>query len=106
MADDYVLVLARWMHFSAAMVLFGSSLFPFYMGDLRQLAWRSQRPFALSFACAALFGAVLWLCRYAAETGEPDQIFSTAWVVLTETSFGTVWIVRLAGSLLLVMVAL
>jgi len=106
MADDYVLVVARWMHFSAAMVLFGSSLFPFYMGDLRQIAWRSPRPFAISFACAALFGTVLWLYRYAAEIGEPDQILATAWVVLTETSFRTVWIVRLAASLLLVAVTL
>jgi putative copper resistance protein D len=106
MADDYVLVFARWVHFSAAMVAFGSSLFPFYIGERRQLAWMPSRMFAILLACAVLFGASLWLYQYAAALSGLDQISTTVWVILTETSFGVVWLVRIASSLLLVAVAL
>ena len=61
MADDYVLVLARWMHFSAAMVLFGSSLFPFYVGNLAERAWSPPRSFSFVLGTITLAGASLWL---------------------------------------------
>lgn len=106
MEGDYVLVLARWMHFSAAMVLFGSSLFQFYMGDLGQIAWSPPRSFTVWFGALALLGAGLWLYRYAAAIGEPDETATTVWVILSETSFGIVWAVRIAASLVLMAVAM
>jgi putative copper resistance protein D len=106
MADDYVLVLARWMHFSAAMVLFGSSLFPFYVGNLAERAWSPPRSFSFVLGTITLAGASLWLSRYALGLGDPDQLAATIWVILTETSFGVIWTARLSISALLVCAAL
>src|SRR4051812_49992032 len=97
------IVLARWLYYGAVMVLFGSSLFPLYA-----LAGRDPAPAALphaanvTLALALLIAASGWLLGFTAMLVGPEDWSGTLQAILLESSFGAVWIVRLAGALLLV----
>src|SRR3954464_699452 len=84
------------------MILFGSSLFPLYA-----LAGRDPTPALLpravnvTLAVAALVAAFGWLLGFTATLVGPDGWADTLQAILLESSFGTVWIVRLTGALLL-----
>jgi putative copper resistance protein D len=104
------LVLSRFLHYSASLILFGVSLFPLYTypgraGKPPARIRRWQQVTALTAALCALFSGSLWfLCVAADMTGtlrgavDPDAL----WSVLSETSFGTVWLARLLVMTLLV----
>src|SRR4051795_8056683 len=102
MEAEAPIVLARWVYYGAVMILFGSSLFPLYA-----LAGRDPTPALLpravnvTLAVAALVAAFGWLLGFTATLVGPDGWADTLQAILLESSFGTVWIVRLTGALLL-----
>jgi putative copper resistance protein D len=97
---------------TAVMILFGSSLFPFYAGsgtlDRTLPAFPAGlRPILLAASVLALVSALLWLALEAGEMGDdpadavnPDTLL----LVLTATGFGAVWQFHLALCLALVAV--
>ena len=107
------LIFARFLHYAAAMALFGVSLFPLYafpsragLQPARLGIWIERSLFGL--AVAAFLTGLLWLAIVVANMAgtlsaalDPDTIRS----VLTDTLFGWVWAARLALSALLVLLA-
>src|SRR3954462_1233651 len=102
MEAEAPIVLARWVYYGAVMILFGSSLFPLYA-----LAGRDPTPALLpravnvTLAVAALLAASGWLLGVTAKLAGPEEWADPLKAILLESSFGTVWIVRLVGALLL-----
>lgn len=93
------LVLCRWCFFSAAVILFGSSLFRLYAPRAAPLdgAW-PYRAAARGLSAAAFATAAVWLLALSHSLDAQASPFATAWVVLTKTTFGPDWIVRLAAA--------
>jgi putative copper resistance protein D len=91
------LVLARWAFFSAAMILFGWSLFPLYASDAAATVggWTSRKAERF-LACLALLAGIAWLLALSRQLDAARPLFETARLVLTQTSFGPDWIARLA----------
>ena len=107
------LVAARSLHFAVVMALFGLALFPLYSRPSRTsvLPARVSRWLRTSIRCATLFGllsALAWAWfAIAGMTGtmmaaaDPENLLT----VLRETSFGQVWVARLAlGVVLLALI--
>src|SRR5215213_7443721 len=101
-ADQAPIVLARWVYYGAVMTLFGSSMFPFYA-----LAGRDPAPALLpravnlALALVALVATAGWLLGFTATLAGPEDWADTLKAVLLESGFGTVWVVRLLGTLML-----
>ena len=105
------LILARFVHYAAAMALFGVSLFPFYSYSGRA----GPQPARLSLwmqtvllvtAGTAFVSAILWLAFATANmTGDLSAAIDAdaLWSVIGDTAFGHVWIVRLALSSTLIL---
>ncbi|WP_020173687.1 copper homeostasis membrane protein CopD [Methyloferula stellata] len=103
----YVLFIARWIHFAALFVLFGSSFFWFYMGREQSSAGygglpRTRRATIILMRVAAPIAAIsgiLWLAGILANmTGGFDNVADPATLRLFffQTAFGPVAISRLA----------
>jgi putative copper resistance protein D len=98
------LVLSRFLHYAALLVLFGGSLFPLYAyrgfaHPLPPLFARRQQATTSIAAMGALLSGVLWLLfTVASMTDTVSAAFDkdAVWSVLADTSFGRVWLVRLA----------
>ena len=92
------LVLARFVHFTATMSLFGGYLFaaalapPTLRPDLSPFLRRFGPPVAL----IALVGALVWLAELAREMAGGPLDFEVVGDVLFGTAFGLVWQGRLA----------
>jgi len=99
------LIICRFLHFGAAMLLFGTSTFS---GVLAPIGFgpRLERAFARPQAGLVLLlviTTVAWLLLETAEIGDgwSDAVNPvTIWAVLTGTNFGGVWLVRLVLMLL------
>src|SRR6185437_16409657 len=95
---DLALIVARLLHFSATMPLFGASLFVAGLApasltpDLTPLLRRFGPPLAL----LALVSALAWLALVARDMAGGALDLDTLGVVLADTSFGRVWQGRLA----------
>ncbi len=97
------LVLSRFLHYAAVLTLFGVSLFPLYTypgraGDLPARVDRWLHLAVPSAAFAALLSGFFWYtCAVAGMTGTVSGAVSwdALWSVLSETSFGKIWIARL-----------
>jgi copper resistance protein D len=107
------LIASRFAHYLAALALFGASIFPYviYGRSVLQPPWvsRKLRSLVLAAAALALLSGVAWLAFTAATmTGSPAGVSDPAAIisVLTETSFGNVWIARAAVAALIWAVAL
>jgi putative copper resistance protein D len=111
MEIDVPLVLARWLHFLSLMTVFGASLFPLYglqagkSGEsLRALAVTDR---TIRFAAyLAFISALGWvLSSLATILGGLRGIFDLDALeeFFLETSFGPIWILRLALLLVLVL---
>jgi putative copper export protein len=104
------LVLSRFLHYAASLILFGVSLFPLYTypgraGKSPARVRRWQQVTALTAALCALFSGSLWfICVVAKMTGTLSGAVDrdALWSVLSETSFGTVWLARFLVMTLLV----
>src|SRR5215207_9946377 len=101
-ADQAALVLARWIYYGAVMTLFGSSLFPLYaLAGRDPVPALLPRTVNLALALVALVATAGWLLGFAATLVGPEDWADTLKAILFESSFGAVWVVRLAGALLL-----
>ena len=91
--------LARFLHIAAMVLLFGASLFPWYAGREQPLAARTLRLLFIAAAGLGLITALAWFALVTAQmTGaERDLLPGSAWtVVLTQTTFGSLWAFRIA----------
>lgn len=110
------LIVSRLVHFAAAMVLFGASLFSLYAGAglskrarVRAAFERWLRNTLLTAAVAALLSAFAWWDALAISMGEgwSDALSGDMLeAVLFDTEFGRNWIWRLPISALLILALL
>jgi putative copper resistance protein D len=102
---DAAIIDARLLQYSAALVLFGSSLF-FLYGVAPTARW--QRLLLISAAAVAVAASVAWLmAETAILTGDPKDAFhgTVLWSVVTDTRIGKFGLLRIA-LLLLSLIAL
>jgi putative copper resistance protein D len=110
------LVLARWLQFAALAFLLGAAIFAFYAPAASQIVWRAadstRRGAARAAVAAALVAgvsAVGWAAAALAGIAGFDALIDgESWSsFFFETSFGGVWLARLAlaATLLLVVLA-
>lgn len=98
------LIASRFVHYAAVMALFGASFFPLYSYASRNPQWSARlerylHAIVFGAAVAAVLSALTWLaCTTAVMAGTPSAAtdWDMLWSVLSETTFGHVWIVRLA----------
>lgn len=98
------IILARAVYYVSLVLLFGASTFPLYAG--RGTGGALPRGLTAALAAAALAGLLAWLLALAANLGDTGEVLPTLWILLTESSFGTVWLVRLGAAFLLLLAAL
>jgi putative copper resistance protein D len=98
------LIVSRFLHYTATLTLFGISLFPLYTypgltGAPLAGVYRRLHATMWWAALAALLSAVLWFPSVTASmTGTLDGVLNpdAVWSVLSDTSFGKVWMARFA----------
>jgi copper resistance protein D len=105
------LVVVRWLHFGATMLLFGASVFVAAFAPTR-LSRELAKPAWRMIVAAAIIGcvtALAWLALEAAELGDgwtdslnPEILAAVAF----ETEFGRIWLWRVALSMAVVAFAL
>jgi putative copper resistance protein D len=108
------LILCRFMHFGAVLLLFGvalfrSVLFASFLSSLETRAARRLDRAMAALAFLALLSAVAWLMLTAANMADDWQdavSLQTIGAVLGHTFFGHVWIVHLLLCLLAVLLCL
>jgi copper resistance protein D len=100
------LVLSRWCFFSAAAILFGSSLFRLYGPSGAQFvgAW-PYKIAARALSAVAFVAAAAWLLALSHSLDAQNNLFATSWTVLTQTTFGPDWAARLAFAAIAVVAA-
>lgn len=96
------LIASRFLHYTATLILFGVSIFPLYTYRESTGATMAQAHHPLHTimqwaAFTALFSAVFWFMAVVSNmtgtlAGALDR--EAAWSVLSDTSFGSVWIAR------------
>jgi putative copper resistance protein D len=99
------------LHYAALTALFGATLFRFYAGGVRSSVWdpASLRRIGIAAVTLALLSGVLWLGFTAAQmSGDASasldpRVLST---VIGNTGFGRIWIWRLAGLVVLLLLFL
>jgi len=92
------LAVARFLHFSALMLLFGCSVFPLYANRPGGELQIRLRGIVVTAAAVALGSALLWFAFTAA--GMSGRIAGLAdpsllWLVAQSTGFGHIWMARL-----------
>ncbi|MBV8448832.1 MAG: copper homeostasis membrane protein CopD [Hyphomicrobiales bacterium] len=112
MEIDVPLVLARWVHFLCLMIAFGASLFPFYAlpdgaksEEARALDVTDRRVRLAAYL--ALVSALVWIASSLANmVGGFEEVLDldALEAFFLETSFGPIWLVRLAILIALVIV--
>lgn len=96
---DTGLVFARFLHYSATLVLFGIALFPLYTYPRNKtsgIGGRRRMP-ATSWALllVVLGSGALWFVSVANNMTDDEMSWETARFVLTETTFGSLCLARL-----------
>lgn len=107
-----VLIASRFIHFAAAMILFGGLGFDFLLrwppGIASSAAFGRAMTLVLrGAAVAAALSALTWLMFEAVNmSGETNAAFdpTTLWLVLSDTSFGAIWLWRIVACIALVAV--
>lgn len=105
---DLALVVTRFVHFAALLILFGAGFFALALapaslaGDIARLLRRLTLPLAL----LALASGLAWLVLVTRDMSGGPADLPTIEAVLTGTEFGSVWQPRLVILLLLVLSAL
>ena len=87
------LIVSRFLHYTATLILFGVSLFPLYTYSELTAAPHLRWATTWLVALAALLGGVFWFMSVTfslAGTLDSDAV----WSVLRETRFGKVWMAR------------
>lgn len=111
---EILAIISRWTHFTAAMLLFGASLFPFYASPHTLLdkiqsekLHRWLRGLSRIAAIVLLLSAFLWWMSVAMAMGGGWQYVAdpeTLRTVLFDTMFGKIWLVRILISLVIIVV--
>ena len=106
---EFALDVARFIHYGAALQLFGVAVFQSLMApaELRRHLDGSSRALALPCAWLLLLSAICWLALMAGTMGEgwADAVDpAVLFLVLRATAFGAVWIFQLILALLLVLI--
>ena len=101
---QFVIVLARAVYYVALVVLFGASVFPVYAGRGARVV--QPRWLMTALAAAIWLALVTWLVAFAISLSDPGEAPATVKIVLFESSFGTVWLVRLGTSFVLLLAVL
>jgi copper resistance protein D len=106
---EITLDVLRFIHYAAALQLFGVGVFQSLMApaELRRHLHGSSRALALPSAWLLLLSGISWLALMAGTMGEGwADVVNPAVVllVLRATAFGTVWIFQLILALLLVLI--
>src|SRR5262245_43212087 len=105
------LIVSRFLHMLAVLLLFGAAAFPLYAFPESERTAQSDALFArmrnllLTTAILSLASGVVWLCFTAANmSGELANAIAPGIlsIVVQETDFGRVWIWRLALAAVLV----
>ncbi|MFI4997150.1 MAG: copper homeostasis membrane protein CopD [Hyphomicrobiales bacterium] len=112
MEIDVPLVLARWLHFASLMIVFGASLFPLYalppsLGGEATPALAKADRYVRPASYLALASAIAWVAlSLTTMTGDPASLADRDTLVafFTQTSFGPVWLLRLALLIVLAVV--
>ena len=107
------LIASRFVHFAAVMALFGASFFPLYSYASRDPQWSTRlgrylHAIVFGATLAALLSGITWLaCTTAMMTDTPSAAtdWDAVWSVLSGTTFGHVWIARLALTIVILSVA-
>lgn len=107
---ETALSIVRFLHYSAAIQLFGMAVFETWIAPaaLSGSLLATSRRIAIFNAWLLFASAVLWLAFEAGNMGNgwADTVSpSTIWLVVTATGFGRVWIVNLLLAALAVLVA-
>src|SRR3569623_906644 len=107
---ETALSIVRFLHYSAAIQLFGTAIFETWIASqaLSTSLLATSRRIAVFNAWLLFVSAVLWLGLEAGNMGDgwADTVNpSVLWLVLTATAFGQVWTVNLALAGLAVVVA-
>jgi len=107
---ETALSLARFLHYSAAIQLFGTAVFETWIAPrtLSDSLLATSRRIARFNAWLLLLSALLWLGFQAGTLGDgwADTINpNVIWLVLTATPFGQAWAVNLLVAVLAVVVA-
>lgn len=97
---ETALSIARFLHYSAAIQLFGTAVFETWIATAALSAGllSTSRRIAIFNAWLLLASGLLWLCLEAGSMGDgwADTINpAVIWLVVTATTFGHVWIVHL-----------
>lgn len=96
---DAGLVFARFLHYSASLVLFGVALFPLYTYPRRKVDGIRGRERLLAIcwvlSIVVLVSGALWFASVATSMTDAEMSWETARFVLTETSYGAICLVRL-----------
>ncbi|OAF05779.1 hypothetical protein AYJ54_02480 [Bradyrhizobium centrolobii] len=95
------LVVTRFVHYGASLVLFGLALFPLYSHGLVASRSAGSRAAALSLPVSllVLISGILWFIGVATSMTEAEMSWETAGLMLTETSFGAVSLLRLGAAI-------
>jgi putative copper resistance protein D len=107
------LVVSRFVHYAALMLLFGGALFPLYglPRTAERPAWLVVRLGRLTLAAAlvALASGLAWLAFTAAGmSGVAGDLIQpwAIWEVVRDTRFGQIWAARMALSLIVLLLVL
>jgi copper resistance protein D len=104
---DWATAVARFVHEAALLLVFGSSLFPFYGVQTERQNGFEHRGIAF-LAWLSLFSALCWLTAYLADVSDdPRSLLSVSiWRdLLFETELGKVWSLRICGLVALAVLA-
>src|SRR6266481_9470584 len=103
---DLGLVVARLLHYAAVTTLAGVSFFPLYaygFAEPKELSRRRQAVLLAACAIALLSGLLWFVFSVANMSGSLADVadHEVLWTVLSETTFGGVWIARMLLALLI-----
>ncbi len=102
------LVVSRFVHFTCALILFGSAFFAVYSPPSDNRSERLTRPLAAVLLAAALCAVLSGLAWFLFTVGNMSGTLAGAfdgealWTALWDTGFGRVWAARVAVMLLIV----
>ena len=99
------LIVSRLLHYTATLTLFGVSIFPLYIYTKLRNASHLHWATTWWLAAAAFVSGLFWFASVTFNmAGKLD--LDAVWSVLSETSFGKVWMIRLILMIILVLATL
>jgi copper resistance protein D len=102
---EVALIVSRLLHYTAALTLFGVSIFPLYTYTKLRTASHLHWATTWCLASAAFLSGLFWFASVTFNmAGKLD--LDAVWSVLSETSFGKVWMMRLILIIILVLARL